>query len=62
MINQISREDKTTSTIKAQREGSALVKKYYFFLTDWKMEKREKLQSAFRNIEDGKWVPACGEP
>ena len=30
MINQRSREDKTMSTIKAQREGSALVKKILF--------------------------------
>lgn len=35
-----SREDQTTSTITAQTEGSALVKKYYFFLTGWKMENR----------------------
>lgn len=43
MINQSPREDRTMSRIRAQAEGSALVKKDSFFLRDCKMEKREKL-------------------
>lgn len=61
MINRSSREDKTVSTIKAQTEGTPWLKNIISF-SHWKMEKREKLQSVFRNIKDGKWVPACGEP
>ena len=60
MINRSSREDKTVSTIKAQKEQPWL--KNIISFSHWKMEKREKLQSAFRSIKDGKWVPACGEP